>query len=243
MTKIYYPNMLNGAGVTITASSGSTTLTALNDWSKLSQWTAADTSAQWIKIVPASSAAASAIIIDSYNLDGCDLELHVSTDDFAADDDTVDSWTQSGNDNILREFTEVDKTYWKLVIGNASVAPKIGELHLSPGYSVRAPNKPFAPDASRDDSLVTELTRGFRYVEERNRRKIFTPEFGPMYDTAYQAWIDFWESWRWKPFYFCFDEANSPEDVCLVRDTTGSMRSVLRGQIRERFSREFVECL
>lgn len=243
MTKIYYPNMLNGSGVTITASSGSNSLGYLSDWSKLNQWPSADASNQWIKIVPAASTTAGAIIIDNHNLDGCDLELHVSTDDFAANDDTIDSWTQSGNDNILREFTEVDKPYWKLVAESLSVAIKIGELHLSRGYSVRSPARPFAPDASQDESFITELTRGFRYIEERNRRKIFTPEFSMMYNSSYETWLDFWENWRWKPFYFAFNETNSPEDVCLVRDITGGMQSVLRGQIRERFSKTLVECL
>lgn len=243
MTMIYYANMLSLTGATITASSGSGTLGYLSDWSKMQVWTAADTSDQWIKIVPASSTTAGSVIIDNHNLDGCDLELHVSTDDFAANDDTIDSWTQSGNDNILREFSEVDKPYWKLVIIGPSVAPTIGELHLSRGYAVRTPNRPYAPDASQDDSMITMLTRGFRFVEERNRRKVFNPEFGPMYDSAYQTWVDFWEDWRWKPFYFVFDESGRPEDVCLVRDTTGSMRSILRGQIRERFSKTLVECL
>src|SRR5512139_4004284 len=56
---------------------------------------------------------------------GCTIELHGSTDNFAASDVTVDSYTPTSDDAFARQVASVSYRYWRLRITGAATMPSL----------------------------------------------------------------------------------------------------------------------
>ena len=132
LPKVYYDNILNMDGVTFSITS-STDQNRINDYHKNKQWEANNTVDQQIIVDAGVSVSIDSLILDNHNLDGRSLAFIGSSDNFVSSNVILNSWSQSGNDNILKTMSLSSFRYSKLSISSGSVNAKLGEMFIGVG--------------------------------------------------------------------------------------------------------------
>ncbi|HAF43438.1 MAG TPA: hypothetical protein DCK83_00450 [Gallionellaceae bacterium] len=150
---------------------------------------------------------------------GCTVEVRGSTDNFAASDVLVHSYTPSANTPFIRDFTAVSYRYWRLRITGSS-APTLTIVAIGAGleFPVRLPygfdplsRKAFGQMNISEEGLPLGKSTMFeQWAQQLNFQHVENTWLRATFLPAWKAHL------RDKPFLFAFDLSNYAGEIYLV---------------------------
>jgi len=149
------------------------------------------------------------IIPSGHNLNGIDLAIQYSSDNFAGDVNTATSWTQSTTGIIDKAITSNTQRYWRISIFNHSV-PELPELFLGKDYSFQR-NPAYGSRTGKRPNVMREETqsgkrRAIKLGELKNNRTYELSVIETTQKNDFEAWVTHTEGL--KPIYLTDENGN-----------------------------------
>jgi len=202
--KIGYINILETSTVTVTTEDADFPAYRLYDRDINKLYKGASTSDQIIKAQQAGTAqAVNALYIpEGHNLNGVAISIQYSSDDSTYT--TATSWTQSGTDQILKEFAERTETYWMVVFSGLSNYLNIPECFLTDLYTFTcSPSAGLNTTTKFNVDRVESKSGIAHYLQRGETRKSIIYTLNNISDAEkaeMETWLDEWGGY--KPFLF-----------------------------------------
>ena len=151
---------------------------------------------------------------------GCTVELRASTDNFAASDVLIDSYTPTSNDPFVRHFASVSYRYWRLKITGAATMPSLAifavgvamdiPAYLSEGFDPVGRQPMGGVNRSELGHPIGRTTDWEQWSETLNFPTV-------SWSWARSTWLAAWEAHlRDDPFVFQWDPTGHADEVYLV---------------------------
>jgi len=245
LPECFIDNVLSQSGITLSFATANYTIDEigkLKDKRSLDQWECVSIAAETIH-VNTNSIAINSLVIYNHNLSGIPLVWKASNDSGFSSPVTLDSWTQSDSQNILRKIDSVNYSFMRISIASGSESHKIGEIYL--GESLQWPRMPDIPiDIDGKTSLDEIFQSSYGVKDSRGRLDLIELdlEFSPMLISEFEIFKTLWQSTRSHiPFFFVLFPDSYPENILLCRANMTKFNSQQNGPLREGLKYPLIE--
>lgn len=235
--KIFYDNLIDYAGVVVTASSANSLLPAknvLNEQRKKVWRTGTTLTTEFITfdLLTAKSASALVVCDFAYNQAAVSVNflLYGSTDNFVASDVLIGATAYDGTQTSLFTFSPVSYRYWRVrvVKDNAADTVDIGRLFIGPTYTTEEPPD-FDGYSSElvDPSPIQKSLGGQGYSDIREKFRMVKTEFTRVANAMAENLRTFAERvGNATPFFIQVDTVTPLDKVLYVKLKKGLKRQV-----------------
>jgi hypothetical protein len=235
-TYILYDSRFNDGTPTATNTATGYSVLNIKDYRSYTLWKATGSGTLYLTVDCSTAKAADTLGIFYHNLGtaAASVSVECSSDNFAADTTVALAGFNPSNDYaILKTFSSVTKRYWRLKIVTAAVTPQLAICLI--GERITFPSGPLAPLNKYTIGIESEIEHSkaghilgtvVRYHPVK-LSYVFPPS-----ESNYTWWsVTFKAFWNnhgklLKPFFFCLDYGNFPDDIFWV-NLTKDMQYIL----------------